>query len=1030
MRSRHHTTSHHAQRPTARGSNRGSNARRTAAIVDALESRVLLATFSGTAGPDTIVISAGSRGSTRVQVNGNVHVTSDTTVAVAALGGDDAIQVAGTPASKVIRVSGGDGNDTLSNTVGDLDAVYRSDFAFDGGAGDDLLVADNSADATAGSHLILQGNGVVKDGVFLVSTRATEALAYGDSDHSNRIDLLNLASAVDPAADVRATVLANGGDDLITNFGTLPGTGGLDNVIGSRGLVIDGGTGNDTLALDNHLDGDGDVYTVKPARFEFGSPSDPTALTYGGVESFELTCADSGDVVRLIDKPDAMTLRVDTGGGDDAVRYEGGDIDDSGFIVATTTLLGGTGEDSVEFDDRLDSTGVRELEAYTFDNFTLAKLGDGFTYGGFEAQTLRTADRVPAGTVPVGNTVNLDAVGGTIDRTTIDGGSVRRNVVNVGRGSLANVGGTLVLDLNAAGGRVNVNDQDGTGDADYALTATQLRKSTGGVTQLTAEYGDAGGLTLNANQGDNVVLVQGTPAGTAVAVNGGGGDDAFDLGNGNLAANLLGPVTVNGGTGFDNRLLLSNNLDAAPSAQALDGLSFTEDGLTHTASFVAAVRVDTGPGGGVLDVVRSAVPTTIHGSRDRQVVNVGGGNLDANLLADVSVVSAAAVNVDDRLDAGDDVYLVDLDAFRKQTPGAQAVRLGAGVAAAALLANDGNNTIQVSNARGNVRLFGNGGNDHVSVDATAPSDAVETVGIDTGTEVPAGPGGGDRVTVNADAGTRGTRGAAVRLLATDAIHQLTVNAGGTFRVPDGAAADLTGPVALTGVIDVAGGTVVVRGTAPQFETFDTFVGGGFNGGAWDGTTSPAGGAINSSLAASTPERDGVGLAAASSVFGTFPAPFAGLSVNADDLLLTFTLSADANLDRRVDVADLGILATHFNRPGRWDQGDCTFDGVVDVADLGVLATNFNRGPAAAAGTRQQPGAANFGFGAGARSPAAEVCQEKDSEAHCESPAATACDRTGQRDPGAAGAPKPLAHGRRVPRQHLHDERTDHPRGRG
>ena len=53
--------------------------------------------------------------------------------------------------------------------------------------------------------------------------------------------------------------------------------------------------------------------------------------------------------------------------------------------------------------------------------------------------------------------------------------------------------------------------------------------------------------------------------------------------------------------------------------------------------------------------------------------------------------------------------------------------------------------------------------------------------------------------------------------------------------------------------------------------------------------------------------------------------------------------ADANNDGRVDVADLGILATNYNmmdpnlgRPG----ADFNGDGVVNVADLGLLATHY------------------------------------------------------------------------------------------
>jgi hypothetical protein len=53
---------------------------------------------------------------------------------------------------------------------------------------------------------------------------------------------------------------------------------------------------------------------------------------------------------------------------------------------------------------------------------------------------------------------------------------------------------------------------------------------------------------------------------------------------------------------------------------------------------------------------------------------------------------------------------------------------------------------------------------------------------------------------------------------------------------------------------------------------------------------------------------------------------------------------DANLDGRVDIADLGILAVNWQQTGRyWHQGDVNRDGMVDIADLGILAANWQAG---------------------------------------------------------------------------------------
>ncbi|MBN2296293.1 MAG: hypothetical protein JXM70_27935, partial [Pirellulales bacterium] len=69
---------------------------------------------------------------------------------------------------------------------------------------------------------------------------------------------------------------------------------------------------------------------------------------------------------------------------------------------------------------------------------------------------------------------------------------------------------------------------------------------------------------------------------------------------------------------------------------------------------------------------------------------------------------------------------------------------------------------------------------------------------------------------------------------------------------------------------------------------------------------------------------------------------------ASDPLNKPLLPGDLNLDGRVDVADLGILAMNYNpnnpppiiiRPP-WTMGDVTRDGIVDVSDLGTLAAYY------------------------------------------------------------------------------------------
>jgi hypothetical protein len=65
-------------------------------------------------------------------------------------------------------------------------------------------------------------------------------------------------------------------------------------------------------------------------------------------------------------------------------------------------------------------------------------------------------------------------------------------------------------------------------------------------------------------------------------------------------------------------------------------------------------------------------------------------------------------------------------------------------------------------------------------------------------------------------------------------------------------------------------------------------------------------------------------------------------------VLEQTEYGDANLDGKVDVADLGILASNWQTSGTWATADFDGSGLVDVADLGLLASNWQFGVSAGA----------------------------------------------------------------------------------
>lgn len=104
---------------------------------------------------------------------------------------------------------------------------------------------------------------------------------------------------------------------------------------------------------------------------------------------------------------------------------------------------------------------------------------------------------------------------------------------------------------------------------------------------------------------------------------------------------------------------------------------------------------------------------------------------------------------------------------------------------------------------------------------------------------------------------------------------------------------------------------------------------------------------------------------------------AGNSLASDFNFDFFVLAADANRDRVVNVADLGVLATNWQQePRTFSQGDFSYDGKVDVEDLGILATNWQKSlPPPVTTTSAVTAVAQLTPGATSRTDRAEVIDQ-------------------------------------------------------
>jgi hypothetical protein len=143
-----------------------------------------------------------------------------------------------------------------------------------------------------------------------------------------------------------------------------------------------------------------------------------------------------------------------------------------------------------------------------------------------------------------------------------------------------------------------------------------------------------------------------------------------------------------------------------------------------------------------------------------------------------------------------------------------------------------------------------------------------------------------------------------------------------------------------GRLDLADNALVVNyaSTSPILNIRNYLKAGYTNSGVWGGT------GITSSTATPIIYSTGkitLGYAdthdfAMSNIFGD--------PLDSTSIVVRSAYAGDANLDGKVDVADLTVLALHWQQFSTfWTTGDFNYDGVCNISDLTLLALNWRQG---------------------------------------------------------------------------------------
>ena len=646
-----------------------------------------------------------------------------------------------------------------------------------------------------------------------------------------------------------------------------------------------------------------------------------------------------------------QTINIFAGNGNDTINVEGATLpitvqgQDGNDVIAfapsgqnldpieqQVTFEGGIGQDSATLNDRTNAFD----DSFSVDVDLIFR---GFFGGlGYSAATESVTLNLGLGTgaVPSGGARGRGPTEGSDGANAVDVEGVPAGTtlsINAGGGNdTINLAPTGLL-LDAIEGEVLVNGEGGTDALNLAdqnnafpdtwqITGTSaVRPSFGGVQYATIEslrldaglFSTAPGTRPGARGGpdgggDNTFDIASLSVPTTI--NGGAGDDDFIVGSeGSLAALNGIPLAVNGQSGIDD-LFVDDTLGTANDSFALTAGSVSRNAATLvTHGTVERVHVDLGSGNNTVNFNATAanVPVTLLAGGGDDVVHVASGNL-ASIAARVTV---SGEDGNDALFVNDQGVSLDRDYIVSDRD----------VSAPALL------TTMISYLGfEDLTLSTTDGANAIAVEETVPTTPVRIVSG----------AGNDTVTVNTDA----TGLAEVIFGGAENLSALTINSGGRARIAAGGsnvlrlgALNVTG----TGALDITNNALILdyTGASPLPTTVLPLLTSGYAGGAWTGA------GITSSTAAATAGH-AVGYGEASAVFSTFPATFAGQSVDNTTVLLRYTRYGDANLDQQVNLQDFNRLAGNFGTSGTalWTQGNFNFDNQVNLQDFNRLASNF------------------------------------------------------------------------------------------
>ncbi|MBA3480197.1 MAG: hypothetical protein H0T51_00145, partial [Pirellulales bacterium] len=463
--------------------------------------------------------------------------------------GNDSFTVEST-GDAFISVRGNDGDDTLFITPNSQNfAAYGESISWNGGDDRDTLRFDNQTINLDTNYGVRRASVSVSAGAQSVFIQQVGFDYFFDSvvvNAGNGYDVISLLET-----NLRGTFSGGVGNDSFVVGGGNVGAGYSD-------ATLIGGSGNDTLVLDDSFYAGAANWVVNDVNVQRNIPGSAQLFGYGGFEGVGIKTGVGGSTANNITTFGAIPVSLTVTGGpgrdhfflNNFANEAGGGP--SGPEQLQSLFDGGGGFNQLIVDDT--ARGILTYNMYPTRleiNEVLADDGS-FSFAGMNAISITASDSF--------TTFNVYGTPATIDsgnQTTVflRGGNDIANVFphdSAGRLTMASNIGII-----GEGGTDTLNIQD-------AASADPINYSFanpfGAGTQNISGLGAGGlgtatveNLNVNAGGGADVFDVNQFASGAALTLNGGFGDDTLNFGNNNLAGNItsLASFLFNGQDGVD-----------------------------------------------------------------------------------------------------------------------------------------------------------------------------------------------------------------------------------------------------------------------------------------------------------------------------------------------------------------------------------------------------------------------------------------------------------------------------------------------